>query len=245
MKRAAFYFKQNTLLIALLFTQMPRGVFAETTGKIEKLEKAVSIFKNLYDVGSSVVSSATDYAAYTASARLERYSEKWESWDHGCKDSVERVHWVDEIDGTSKYRSISFKNDVEIGPSTIEAFPHGWGNCTLNCGIITNSNGIIISGERTTIRPTKFRLQAQLDQIPKSTLHLIDPLPVWYVFKHCNPSSTNACGALYDSTLTIKSVGFGGRAFKNRASNQVLDFPLSNSLSQSGEPMVFIAASEK
>jgi hypothetical protein len=65
------------------------------------------------------------------------------------------------------------------------------------------------------------------------------------VFKHCNPSSTNACGALYDSTLTIKSVGFGGRAFKNRASNQVLDFPLSNSLSQSGEPMVFIAASEK
>lgn len=237
--------KTRTVGIALIMTIAPELVQAEVTGKLTKVEKAASIFKNFYDIGSSFVLNATDYAVYTASAQLERYSEKWESWDHGSKESAERIHWVDEIDGTSKYRTINFINDSVTGSTSTEAFPHGWGNCTNNCGIITSKDGTIVGGERTTIRPTKFRLRANLDRIPKSTAHLCDPIPVWYIFQVCTPSYTNACGALFDNTLPIKSFGFEGRAFNNRTSNQVIDFPISNSLSQSGGPLVFVAVPDK
>lgn len=246
-----FSTKSIPVLVVLGVTLLSGSVRAEVTGnlgklgKLGKLEKAASVFKTLYDVGSSVVTRATDYAVYSSSAQLERYSEKSESWDHGSKESVERVHWVDEVDGTSKYRSINYFNDIPTGSTSTEAFPHGWGNCTLNCGIITSKDGTIVGGQRTTIRPTKFRLQAKLDRNPQSTLHLCDPIPVWYVFQFCIPSSSNSCEALYDSTLTVRSLGYEGRAFINRSSNQVLDYPITNSLSQSGAPSVFIAVPEK
>jgi len=216
----------------------------EATG-LEKLEKVASVFQVLYNVGSKTVDSANDYAIYTASAQLERYSERLDSWDHDTKESIERVHWVDQNDGTSKYITRFYKNDKRTDRTSTEAFPHGWGNCTNNCGIISSKDGTIVGGERTAVYPTKFRLITTLDRTPQSTVHLRDPIPVWYVFQFCSPSPTNACGVLFDSTLPIKSMGFEGRAFRNRASNQVLDYPISNSFSQSGEPLVFVTVSDE
>jgi hypothetical protein len=214
-------------------------------GKLEKLEKTASIFKVLYDVGSKTVESADDYAIYTASAQLEMYREIWYSWDHGTQESIERFHWVDENDGTSKYSQVFYKNNKPTGRTGTEAFPHGWGNCTNNCGIILGKDGEIIGGERTKIYPTTFRLKTTLERTPQSSAHLCDPVPVWYVFQFYNPSPTNACGVLFDSTLPTKSLGFEGRAFRNHASNQVLSYPISNSFSQSGGPLVFITIPEK
>ena len=80
---------------------------AKAEGAWTFVDKAASITKTLWDLGSSVVSKFSDYPVYSTAFVLENYIDLTETYDHGSKTMVRRSNWRDPVDQSSKYKTVT------------------------------------------------------------------------------------------------------------------------------------------
>ena len=200
----------------------------------KSVETAVGIAKTMWELGCSLIPNAADYGIYSAQFYPERYCDLTESYDHGSLTSVKRNNWRDPIDGSSRYLTETW---TKFGKQSTEAaFIHGWGNCTWSCSASTDPKLFEVSGTRTSIQISTYRVKTILIKPPASAKNLIDPVPVTVMWSVEFPASTG-CGR----TEKVETVLVNTVASISPTAGVLLNFPTAGAFNVDG-PRTYLMA---
>lgn len=227
---------------------------------LDKVEKIVTIAKNVYDVADSVWNTApegADYAYYTLSFALVNYQDETTIKNTNSTTRIVRKHWLDPKTDTEKYSTEETEiesNGRQKKTLTETAFLHGWGDIPLIKFDHYYYPGLNVKEEITYSMPaTQYKIMLVMEKAPLDSNYMIDSAPAIETLNYQEiPAAADyntyrriSSSARIDNQ-PVKTEVFDARlASINFNQAQLIQYPKSNAVTLLGDHLLYFLAPQK